>query len=65
MGASAVLLTVILNESVMAALPLSVAVTFTSIAPTSPFKGVPLKVLEAALKDNQDGSVLPSEIVAE
>ena len=63
-GASAVLLTVILKVSVMAARPLSVAVTITSIAPTSPFKGVPLKVLEAALNDNQDGSVLPSERVA-
>ena len=64
LGASLVFVTVILNVSEIAALPLSVAVTFTSIAPTFAFKGVPLNVRVLALKESQDGSALPSESVA-
>ena len=58
------LVTVILNVSVIAALPLSVVVTFTSIAPTFALSGVPLNVRVSALKESQDGKALPSESVA-
>ena len=58
------LVTVILNVSVIAALPLSVAVTFTSIAPTFALSGVPLNVRVSASKESQDGSALSSERVA-
>ena len=59
-----VFVTVRLKVSLMAALPLSVAVTFTAIVPTSPFNGVPLKVRVAALNASHDGNALPSESVA-
>ena len=58
------LVTVILNVSVIAALPLSVAVILTSISPTFAFKGVPLNVRVAAVNVSQEGSALPSESVA-
>ena len=56
--------TVTVKVSVIAALPLSVAVTFTSIAPTLGFNGVPLNVRVSASNDSQDGRALPSESTA-
>ena len=59
-----VLVTVRLKVSVIAKLPLSVAVTLTAITPTLAFNGVPLKVRVAALNASHDGRALPSERVA-
>ena len=61
---SLVFVTVILNVSLIAALPLSVAVTLTSIAPTFALSGVPLNVRVSASNESQDGSALSSDSVA-
>ena len=63
-GASLVLVTVILNVSVTVALPGSVAVTLTAMTPTSPLTGVPLNVRVAASKLSQAGNALPFDNVA-
>ena len=63
-GASLVLVTVILKVSATVALLPSVAVTLTARTPTFALSGVPLKVRVSASKESQDGSALPSESVA-
>ena len=63
-GASLVLVTVILNVSETEALDPSVAVTLTAIVPTSELVGVPVKVRVEALKDNQEGREDPLDNVA-
>ena len=63
-GVGTVFVTVSVNVSVAVALLPSVAITVISMAPTSPFEGVPLKVREEASKLNQLGRVFPSESVA-
>ena len=60
---SLVLVTVMLNVSETVADP-SLAVTFTTIVPTSEFVGVPEKVRVEVLKDNQEGRDEPFESVA-
>ena len=63
-GVSLVLVTEILKVSEIAALPLSLAVTFTATTPTSAFNGVPLKVRVDASKESHDGKARPSSSVA-
>ena len=63
-GASLVLVTVILNVSETEELDPSVAVTLTAIVPTSELVGVPVKVRVEALKDNQEGREDPLDNVA-
>ena len=63
-GASLVLVTVMVKVSVAVALLPSVAVTFTSMAPTSPLAGVPLKVRVLASKLIQLGRALSLDRVA-
>ena len=63
-GASLVVVTVMVKVSVAVALLPSVAVTFTSMAPTSPLAGVPLKVRVLVSKLSQLGKALPSDKVA-
>ena len=58
-GASFVLVMVIVNVSDTLSKLLSVAVIITSIAPTSPLSGVPEKVLVAASKLSQEGRLAP------
>ena len=62
-GASLVLVTVILNVSDTVADP-SLAVTFTAMVPTSEFVGVPEKVRVEALNESQEGSDEPLDNVA-
>ena len=56
--------TTILNVSLAARPPRSVAETLTPSAPTSPVAGVPLNVRVVALKLSQAGSDEPSAAVA-
>src|SRR6478672_2551012 len=63
-GGSLVLPTVILKVSEIDALLPSVAVTFTTIVPTSMFAGVPENVRVVALNDSQLGNALPFESAA-
>ena len=62
-GASFVLVTVILKISNVEAPALSVAVSLIEIVPTSPLVGVPLNVRVPLLKDSQEGRLEPSESV--
>ena len=59
-GPSLVLLTVTVKSWEAVAPAVSVAVTRMVSAPTSPFSGVPEKVLGSGLKLSQAGSGLPS-----
>ena len=63
-GASLVLATVITKSSNTDALPVSVAVTLTVIAPTSAFSGVPLNVSVVVLNASHAGRVAPESSVA-
>jgi hypothetical protein len=63
-GASLVFDTVRRNSSLANAFEPSVAVTLTSMAPTSALVGVPLKVRVAVLKLSQLGSAAPLASVA-
>lgn len=53
-----------LKMSLMAALPPSVAVTLTVSVPTAAAGGVPLKVRVPGVKFSQEGSAVPSDLVA-
>ena len=55
---------VIVNVSDTLSKLLSVAVIMTSIAPTSEFVGVPLKVRVVALKSSHEGRATPLKSVA-
>ena len=59
-----VVVTTILNVSLAARPPRSVAETLTPSVPTSAAAGVPLNVRVAALKVSQAGSAEPSAAVA-
>ena len=61
---SSTLATLITKVSLTEALEPSVAVTFTEMEPTSPFRGVPLKVRVWELKLSQDGRAAPPARVA-
>ena len=63
-GASLLLITVMRKSSLTVAPEPSVAVTRKSIAPTSAFSGVPLKVRVGALKLSQPGRTAPLLSVA-
>ena len=63
-GASFTLSTVSVKLPLVCAPEPSVAVTRTSIAPTSALAGVPLKLRVAALKLSQLGKAAPSASVA-
>ena len=56
--------TVRLKVSIIAALPLSVAMTLTAKTPTFALSGVPLNVRVSASNESQDGSALSSDSVA-
>ena len=63
-GVFGVVVTTILNVSLAARLPRSVAETLTPSVPTFAAVGVPLNVRVAALKLSQAGSAEPSAAVA-
>ena len=62
-GASLVLVTVILKVSDTVAVP-SLAVTFTAMVPTSELVGVPEKVRVEVLKESHEGRDDPLDSVA-
>ena len=59
LGASFVFVIVMEKVSETLSEPLSVAVTVTSVTPTSEFLGVPVKVFVAALKLSHEGRSAP------
>ena len=63
-GSSLMLLTAIVKVSETVTPLLSVAVTFTEMAPTSSFFGVPLNVRVSALNVSQEGNPPPFASVA-
>ena len=61
-GASLVLATAIVNESVTEAVP-SLAVMTTLLSPTSASSGVPVSTPVEAVKVAQDGTVVPVRVI--
>jgi hypothetical protein len=62
LGASLVLATAIVNESVTEAVP-SLAVMTTLLSPTSASSGVPVSTPVEAVKVAQDGTVVPVRVI--